>query len=102
MPEEQTQKHSLKMTPISVKMINWEMTKKAKYRATTARSIREYVYAPMYLVSRRMMIGSAHPKSADTAGGSTPDTNVNVPEDSSDHFSRKGTYAVSCARGRNA
>ena len=93
-PEHST-RDSLKMTPMSVKMINCEMTKKAKYRATTARSIREYVYAPMYFVSLRMMIGSAHPNSADTAGGSTPDTNVNECGESSDHVSRNGTNAVS-------
>lgn len=33
--------HSLKMTPIKVKMISCEMTKNAKYRAITARSRRE-------------------------------------------------------------
>ena len=81
---------------MSVKMINWEMTKKAKYRATTARSIREYVYAPMYFVSLRMMIGNAHPKSAETVGGSTPDRKVNELGELSDHVSRNGTNAVSC------
>ena len=57
--------------------------------------MRECVYAPMYFVSLRMMIGSAHPNSADTAGGSTPDTNVNECGESSDHVSRNGTNAVS-------
>lgn len=39
---------SLKITPIRVKIINWETIRKAKYRATTARSILEWVKAPMY------------------------------------------------------
>ena len=60
--------------------------------------MRECVYAPMYFVSLRMMIGSAHPNSADTAGGSTPDTNVNECGESSDHVSRNGTNAVSDER----
>ena len=42
-----TRKHrSLKMTPINVKMISCEMTKNAKYLASTARSRRECVVAP--------------------------------------------------------
>ena len=40
-------KNVLNRTPIKVKMTNWEMIKKAKYRATTARSRLEYVVAPM-------------------------------------------------------
>jgi hypothetical protein len=39
---------SLKITPISVKITNWLMTKNAKYRAITERSNFECVRAPMY------------------------------------------------------
>ena len=57
--------------------------------------MRECVYAPMYFVSLRMMIGRAQPNSDETAGGSTPDRNVNDPGEASDQLSRKGTNAVS-------
>ena len=63
----------------------------------TARSRRECVYAPMNLVSLRMMMGSAQPNSADTAGGSTPEMIAKDPEDCLDHVSRNGTKAVSCS-----
>jgi hypothetical protein len=56
-----------------VNMTNCEITKKAKYRATTARSKREWVKAPWYLEIKRIRIGKKKPKSADTAGGSTPE-----------------------------
>ena len=53
--------------------------------------MRECVCAPMNLVSLRMMIGSAQPNSAETAGGSTPEMKVKMPGDDSDHDSRNGT-----------
>lgn len=53
--------------------------------------MREWVFAPINLVNLRMMIGRAQPKSADTAGGSTPDTKVNDPGDASDQDCKKGT-----------
>ena len=56
-----------------VNMANCEMTKNAKYRATTARSKRDCVKAPWYLESQRIMMGRKNPKNADTAGGSTPE-----------------------------
>ena len=56
---------------------------------------RRCVYTPMYFVSLSMMIGSAHPNSADTAGSSTPDTNVNNCRDSADHICRNSMNAVS-------
>ena len=71
------------------------MMRKAKYRATTARSMREWVYAPMYFVNLRMMIGKAHPNSAETAGGSTPERKVNDAGEVTDQDRRKGTNAVS-------
>lgn len=49
---------SLKMTPMSVKMMSCETTKKAKYRAITARSSREWVRAPMYWIEQLSIIGS--------------------------------------------
>ena len=83
------------MTPISVKMISCEMTKNAKYLAMTARSSRECVVAPWYCDSQRIMMGRKNPKTAETAGGSTPEMNVNVPGEASDQDSRKGTKVVS-------
>lgn len=38
-----------------------------------------------------MMIGRTKPKSADTAGGRTPEMKVKVAGDDWDHDSRKGT-----------
>ena len=60
--------------------------------------MREWVYAPMYFVSLRMMIGNAHPNSEETAGGSTPEMKVNEPGEALDQFWRKGTKAVSEAK----
>ena len=50
------------------------------------------------LVNLRIMMGKKNPKSAETVGGSTPDTKLNESELSSCHFSRKGTQAVSYGR----
>jgi hypothetical protein len=87
--------YGLKMTPIKVKITSWEITRKAKYRAMTARSKREWVMAPWYFESQRMMMGRKNPKSADTAGGSTPEMKVKVPGDEFCQELRKGTNAVS-------
>lgn len=59
-----------------VNIISCEITKNAKYRATTARSKRDCVKAPWYREIQRIMIGKKKPKNADTAGGSTPETMV--------------------------
>lgn len=101
--------HQLKMTPISVKMTSWLITRNVKYRAMTARSSLEWVKAPMYYVisqlldgqsrsanrltwvNQRMMIGRKNPKRPETAGGKTPEMNAKVWGDASDHSSRKGT-----------
>jgi hypothetical protein len=68
--------HILKPTPMRVNMMSCEITKNAKYRATTARSKRDWVKAPWYRESQRIMTGKKKPKIADTAGGSTPDTKL--------------------------
>jgi hypothetical protein len=60
-----------------VNMINCEIIKNAKYRATTARSKRDRVKAPWYLEIQRIMMGKKKPKNADTAGGSTPEIKLN-------------------------
>ncbi len=84
----------LKMTPIKVKITSWEITKKAKYRAMTARSKRECVMAPWYFDSQRMMMGRKKPKRADTAGGNTPERKSKVPGEELCQEARKGTKAV--------
>ena len=83
--------HELKPTPIRVNMISCEITKNAKYRATTARSKRDCVKAPWYLEIQRIMMGRTKPKSADTAGGSTPETTSKEEREDWDQFSRNGT-----------
>ena len=65
---------SLQAAPKSEKVKKLEMIKKAKYRAMTARSNRDRVMAPWYLVNRLMMIGKRKPKSAEMVGGKTPET----------------------------
>ncbi len=75
-------------------MINWEMIRKAKYLATTARSSRECVKAPMYCESQRIMIGRKKPKIAETAGGKIPEIMENVCGEEVFHSSKKSTYAV--------
>jgi hypothetical protein len=60
-----------------VNTANCEITKNAKYRATTARSKRDCVKAPWYLEIQRIMMGKKKPKNADTAGGSTPEIRLN-------------------------
>ena len=82
------------MTPIKVKMTNWEMTKNAKYLATTDRSSLECVVAPMYWDNHRMMMGKKNPKIPDTVGGNTPEMKANENGDELDHDSRKGTYVL--------
>jgi hypothetical protein len=67
------------MTPIKVKMTNCDITKKAKYRATTARSSRDCVKAPIYFDSHLIVIGRKNPKTAETAGGRTPDAIAKEP-----------------------
>jgi len=62
------------MAPNKEKVKKLEMIKNAKYRAMTARSRRDRVIAPWYLVNRRMMIGKRNPNSAEMVGGSTPET----------------------------
>jgi hypothetical protein len=46
--QQKGKRHSLKITPINVKMKSCEIIKNAKYRATTARSSLERVIAPWY------------------------------------------------------
>ena len=74
-------------------MINCEIIKKVKYRATTARSSFEWVRPPMYcymllvcfvstwyegptLVNHRMMMGKKKPNKPEIAGGKTPEIKV--------------------------
>ena len=49
----------------------------------------------MYCESQRITIGKKNPKTAETAGGRTPEIKVNVPGEASDQVSRKGTKVVS-------
>ena len=49
----------------------------------------------MYCESQRITIGKKNPKTAETAGGRTPEMKVNVPGEASDQVSRKGTKVVS-------
>ncbi len=83
--------HSLKPTPISVNMTNCEITKNAKYRATTARSKRDCVKAPWYSEIQRIIMGKTKPKSADTAGGSTPEIRLKETGEDWDQCWRNGT-----------
>lgn len=56
----------------------------------TMRSKLVWVLEPMYLDNQRMRIGMKEPKIPATAGGSRPDTNVNVIGDWLSHVRRKG------------
>lgn len=78
------QQNVLNMTPMRVKTISCEITRNAKYRATTARSSRDCVVAPWYCESQRMTMGRKKPNRAETAGGRTPEMNVKVPGDDFD------------------
>lgn len=66
--------YSLHAAPNREKVKKLEMIKNAKYRAMTARSSRDRVIAPWYLVNRLIMMGKRKPNSAEIVGGSTPDT----------------------------
>lgn len=81
----------LNMTPISVKTINWEMIKNAKYLARTARSSLELVETPMYFDSHLMMIGKTNPKRAETTDGKTPEMTLKDLGEAVCHSSRKVT-----------
>lgn len=79
-----------KMTPMSEKITSCEMTRNAKYRATTARSSRVRVVAPWYLDSLRMAMGRKYPKTALMVGGSTADARLYVKGDALPHWAKKG------------
>jgi len=58
---------------MSVKMINWLITKNAKKRATTPLSNFACVRAPMYCESQRMILGRKKVERPETTGGATPE-----------------------------
>src|SRR5260370_38794680 len=83
-----------------VNMTNWEITKNAKYRATTARSKRDCVKAPWDLETQRIMMGKKKPKNADTAGGGPPETMMKQTRGGGDQGWRKGAKHGPLGSGR--